>query len=129
MDIAELRLALITLATKPAHRHLSPADFDVAYGLARQLTRSDSAKEHFEYNRGFWDIIFGKTASEALEIGSLREMNLVWVRCFKKVALGFSKPVLDSFFSFLPLRHGYREFDGTGRTSSHADWIRPGVDP
>ena len=35
----------------------------VAYGLARQLTRSDSAKERFEYNRGFRDIIFGKTAS------------------------------------------------------------------
>jgi hypothetical protein len=127
LDIAELRLALITLATKPAHRHLSPADFDVAYGLARQLTRSDSAKEHFEYKAAFGISFFGKTASEALEIGSLREMNPVWVRCSKKVALRFSKPVLDSFFSFLPLRHGYREFDG--RTSSHADWIRPGVDP
>jgi DNA-binding GntR family transcriptional regulator len=28
LDIAELRLALISLALKPAHRHLSPADFD-----------------------------------------------------------------------------------------------------
>jgi hypothetical protein len=128
LDIAELRLALITLATKPAHRHLSPADFDVAYGLSRQLTRSDSAKEHFEYNRGFWDIIFGKTASEALEIGSFREMNLVCVRCSKKVPLRFSKPVLDSFFSFLHLRHGYRESDARGRTLTHADWIRPSVD-
>jgi DNA-binding GntR family transcriptional regulator len=60
-DIAELRLALITLAAKPAHRHLSPADFDSAYGLAKQITRSNSAKEHFEYNRQFWDIIFEKT--------------------------------------------------------------------
>jgi hypothetical protein len=60
LDIAELRLALITLATKPAHRHLSPADFDVAYGLARQLTRSDSAKEHFEYNRGLLGYHFRK---------------------------------------------------------------------
>ena len=60
-DIAELRLALITLAAKPAHRHLSPADFDLAYGLAKQMTRSNSAKEHFEYNRRFWDIIFEKT--------------------------------------------------------------------
>ena len=51
LDIAELRLALITLAAKPAHRHLSPADFDSAYGLAKQITRSNSAKEHFEYNR------------------------------------------------------------------------------
>jgi DNA-binding GntR family transcriptional regulator len=59
-DIAELRLALITLAAKAAHRHLSPADFDSAYGLAKQATRSKSAKEHFEYNRHFWDIIFEK---------------------------------------------------------------------
>src|SRR5260221_513141 len=29
LDIAELRLALITLVAKPAHRHLSPADFDL----------------------------------------------------------------------------------------------------
>jgi DNA-binding GntR family transcriptional regulator len=61
LDIAELRLALISLAVKPAHRHLSPADFELAYGLAKQITRSNSAKEHFEYNRQFWDIIFGKT--------------------------------------------------------------------
>jgi DNA-binding GntR family transcriptional regulator len=61
LDIAELRLGLITLAAKPAHRHLSPADFDLAYGLAKQLTRSNSAREHFKYNRQFWDIIFGKT--------------------------------------------------------------------
>jgi DNA-binding GntR family transcriptional regulator len=59
-DIAELRLALITLAAKAAHRHLSPADFDSAYGLAKQATRSKSAKEHFEHNRHFWDIIFEK---------------------------------------------------------------------
>jgi DNA-binding GntR family transcriptional regulator len=60
-DIAELRLALIALAAKAAHRHLSPADFDFAYGLAKQATRSKSAKEHFEHNRHFWDIIFEKT--------------------------------------------------------------------
>ncbi len=60
-DIAELRLALITLAAKAAYRHLSPADFDSAYGLAKQVTRSNNAKEHFEYNRRFWDIIFEKT--------------------------------------------------------------------
>jgi DNA-binding GntR family transcriptional regulator len=61
LDIAELRLALISLAVKPAHRHLSPADFDLAYGLAKQATRTNSAKNHFEYNRRFWDIIFEKT--------------------------------------------------------------------
>jgi DNA-binding GntR family transcriptional regulator len=60
LDIAELRLALISLAVKPAHRHLSPADFDHAYDLAKRLTRTNSAKEHFEYNRLFWDAIFTK---------------------------------------------------------------------
>jgi DNA-binding GntR family transcriptional regulator len=61
LDIAELRLALISLAVKPAHRHLSPADFDQAHELAKRATRANSAKEHFEYNRRFWAIIFRKT--------------------------------------------------------------------
>jgi DNA-binding GntR family transcriptional regulator len=61
LDIAELRLPLIALAAKLAHRHLSPADFDLADELAKQATRSKSAKEHFEHNRRFWDIIFEKT--------------------------------------------------------------------
>jgi DNA-binding GntR family transcriptional regulator len=60
LDIADLRLALITLAAKPAHRHLSPADFDLAYRLAKQMTRSNSAKEYFECDRRFWDILFKK---------------------------------------------------------------------
>jgi DNA-binding GntR family transcriptional regulator len=60
LDIAEVRLALINLAAKPAHRHLSPADFDLAYGLAKQMTRTKGAKELFEYDRRFWDIIFEK---------------------------------------------------------------------
>jgi DNA-binding GntR family transcriptional regulator len=60
LDIAELRLSLITLAVKPAHRHLSPADFDLAYRLAKESNRTNSAKEQFELDRRFWDIIFGK---------------------------------------------------------------------
>ena len=60
LDIAELRLALITLVAKSAYRHLSPADFDLVYGLAKHLTATNSAKEHFEYNRRFWDILFEK---------------------------------------------------------------------
>jgi DNA-binding GntR family transcriptional regulator len=59
-DIAELRLALISLAVKPAHRHLSPADFDLSYGLAKQITATNIAKEQFEYNRRFWDSLFEK---------------------------------------------------------------------
>ena len=66
LDIAELRLSLITLAAKPAYRHLSPTDFDLAYGLAKQTTRTDSAKEYFEYDRRFWDIIFEKAQRPVL---------------------------------------------------------------
>jgi DNA-binding GntR family transcriptional regulator len=58
MDIAELRLALITLAAKDVYRDLSPSDFDLAYELANKITRANSAIELFEYNRRFWDIIF-----------------------------------------------------------------------
>jgi DNA-binding GntR family transcriptional regulator len=83
-DIGELRLALITLAARPAHRHLSPADFDSAYGLAKQITRSNSAKEYFEYNRRFWDIIFEKTQRpilrevfKGLEDRSIRYVPLI----------------------------------------------------
>jgi DNA-binding GntR family transcriptional regulator len=60
LDIAELRLSLIALTAKPAYRHLSPTDFDLASRLAKQATRSDSAKEYFEYDRRFWDILFEK---------------------------------------------------------------------
>jgi DNA-binding GntR family transcriptional regulator len=60
LDIAELWLSLITLAAKPAYRHLSPTDFDLTYGLAKQMTRTHSAKEYFECDRCFWDIIFEK---------------------------------------------------------------------
>jgi DNA-binding GntR family transcriptional regulator len=66
LEMAELRLALISLAAKPAHRHLSPADFDAAYALAKQLTRSNSSREHFQYNRQFWDIILEKTGRPVL---------------------------------------------------------------
>jgi DNA-binding GntR family transcriptional regulator len=48
------------LGAKPAHHNLSSADFDLAYGLAKQMTRSNNAKEYFEYDRRFWDIIFEK---------------------------------------------------------------------
>ena len=50
-DIAELRLELISLALKPAYRHLTPADFDLAYDLAKRITRTKSAREAFECNR------------------------------------------------------------------------------
>jgi GntR family transcriptional regulator, trigonelline degradation regulator len=66
LDIAEIRLTLINLAAKATYRHLSPADFDLAYGLAKRITRSNSAKEQFEYNRRFWDVIFEKTGRPIL---------------------------------------------------------------
>jgi hypothetical protein len=66
LDIAELRLALISLALKPAHRHLSPADFDNSYDLAKRITRINNAKESFEYSRHFWDDIFWQSATTNL---------------------------------------------------------------
>jgi DNA-binding GntR family transcriptional regulator len=60
LDIAELRLALISLVLKPAYRQLSPADFDQAYDLAKRITRTDNAKEHFEYHSQFWNGLFSK---------------------------------------------------------------------
>jgi DNA-binding GntR family transcriptional regulator len=66
LDIAELRLSLIALAAKLAHRHLSPADFDDAYGLAKKVTRCNSAQEQFKYNRQFWDVIFEKAQRPVL---------------------------------------------------------------
>ena len=50
LDIAELRLGLISLALNPAYRHLWPADLDHAYDLAKRLTRVNNAKDFFEYN-------------------------------------------------------------------------------
>ena len=58
LDIAELRLALISLALKPSYRHLTPADFDRAYQRAKRMTHINNTKDHFEYNRNFWDGLF-----------------------------------------------------------------------
>jgi DNA-binding GntR family transcriptional regulator len=59
-DIAELKLALISLVLKPAYRHLSLADFDHAYDLAKRISRTNNAKDHFEYHSQFWDGLFSK---------------------------------------------------------------------
>jgi DNA-binding GntR family transcriptional regulator len=66
LDIAELRLALISLALKPAYRHLSPADFDHAYDLAKRITRTHNGKDFFEHNREFWDTILSKAGRPIL---------------------------------------------------------------
>ena len=59
-EIAEIRLGLISLTLKPAYPHLAPAHFDLAYDLAKRITRTKSVREAFECNRRFWDIIFEK---------------------------------------------------------------------
>jgi DNA-binding GntR family transcriptional regulator len=59
-DIADLRLALISLALKPAYRRLSLADFERAYDLAKRISRTNNAKDHFEYHSQFWDGLFSK---------------------------------------------------------------------
>ena len=74
LDIAELRLALISLALKPAYRHLSPADFDHAYDLAKRITRSHNAKEHFEHHSQFWDGLFSKAQRPILR-DVFRQLN------------------------------------------------------
>jgi DNA-binding GntR family transcriptional regulator len=60
LDIAELRLALISLALKSTYRHLSPADFDHACDLAKRTTRANNPKDHFEYQTQFWAGLFSK---------------------------------------------------------------------
>jgi DNA-binding GntR family transcriptional regulator len=60
LDIGELRLAMIALVAKPAHHRLSPADFELLHGLAKKIMAAESAREHFEYDRRFWDILFEK---------------------------------------------------------------------
>ena len=66
LDIGELRLAVIALVAKPAHHHLSPADFELLHGLAKQITATNSAREHFEYDRRFWAILFEKARRPVL---------------------------------------------------------------
>jgi DNA-binding GntR family transcriptional regulator len=66
LDMSELRMVLVAAGTKLAHRHLSPADFDVAHELAKQLTHSESAQVAFKLNRRFWDIIFYKAQRPVL---------------------------------------------------------------
>ena len=60
MDIADLRLALISLVLKPAYRHLSPADFEAASELAKRTARAHNPQDHFECQSQFWDGIFSK---------------------------------------------------------------------
>jgi DNA-binding GntR family transcriptional regulator len=60
LQIAELRLALVSLAIKPAHRRLSPADFDHAYEIAKQVSGARDAKRYSEFNGRFWNVILEK---------------------------------------------------------------------
>lgn len=66
LEIAELRLVLISLVVKPAHRHLCPADFDHTYQLTKEIRRTNNAREYFEYNRQFWDAIFNEAQRPVL---------------------------------------------------------------
>jgi DNA-binding GntR family transcriptional regulator len=60
LEIAELRLGLISLGAKPAYPHLSLADFELAEKIARQLNRTQSPVEFFKEGVRFWHIIFEK---------------------------------------------------------------------
>jgi DNA-binding GntR family transcriptional regulator len=60
LEIAELRLALISLAVRPAYPHLSPADFELAERIARRMNRTNDPVQFFEEAVRFWHIIFEK---------------------------------------------------------------------
>ena len=47
LDVEELTLALVSLALKPAYRHLSPADFDRAYDLAKRINAQQQLQGPF----------------------------------------------------------------------------------
>ena len=60
LEIAELWLALISLAAKPAYPHLSLADFDLAEKIARRMNRTQNPIEFFQEGVRFWHTIFEK---------------------------------------------------------------------
>src|SRR5215831_1740619 len=68
----------------------------------------------------------GGKGGNLLENPTFREMNRVWVRCSKTAALRFSKTILDPFFSFLPLRYEYREFDARREDFNRCGLNTPG---
>ena len=59
-EIADLRLALISLAAKPAYPHLSLADFELAQKIAHRMNRTQNPIEFFHEGVRFWHIIFEK---------------------------------------------------------------------
>ena len=66
LEIAGLRLALISLAAKPAYPQLSPADFDRAEDIAVRLNQTQDPVEFFYGIMGFWHIIFKKAQQPVL---------------------------------------------------------------
>jgi DNA-binding GntR family transcriptional regulator len=54
LEIAELRLALISLAAKPAYPHLSLADFELAEKIAWRLNQTQDPVECFEEGVRLW---------------------------------------------------------------------------
>ena len=66
LEIAGLRLALVSLAAKPAYPQLSPADFDRAEDIALRLNQTQDPVEFFYGIMGFWHIIFKKAQQPVL---------------------------------------------------------------
>jgi DNA-binding GntR family transcriptional regulator len=73
-EIGEIRFGLISLAVRPAYPQLAPAHFDLAYDLAKRITRTKSVREAFDCNRGFWDIIFAK-AERPIPLGNVSKIG------------------------------------------------------
>ena len=57
LDVADLRLTLISLALEPAHRHLSPADFDHTYDLANRITQTNNAKALWAFKKIYLEVV------------------------------------------------------------------------
>jgi DNA-binding GntR family transcriptional regulator len=56
-EIAELRLAIISLIAKAAYPHLSPADFSSAEKAAKILQKTKSSTEYYREAVAFWDVL------------------------------------------------------------------------
>ena len=66
LEIAGLRLSLVSLAAKPAYPQLSPADFDRAEDIGLRLNQTQDSVEFFYGIMGFWHIIFKKAQQPVL---------------------------------------------------------------
>lgn len=99
VDLAELLLAVVTLAAKTAHPNLAPSDYAAAAAVAKRATASKKPKENFASNQAFWEIILRKTGRPILcEV--FQDLNDRRMRYY---------PFLLTLFPEVPTRPRHRE--------------------